>query len=96
MKNKFVFDTNALISAVLSPLSTNARAVKRAEALGKLVYSDATWSEFVDVLFRKKFDSFFTQEERKPLIACYLALSKKRLLFLSMPVVTQKTICFWN
>lgn len=65
MKNKFVFDTNALISAVLSPSSTNARAVKRAEILGEIVYSDACWSEFTEVLFRKKFDPFFTTEERR-------------------------------
>jgi putative PIN family toxin of toxin-antitoxin system len=65
VKSKFVFDTNALISALLSPSSTNARAVKRAEMLGEVVYSDESWTEFSEVLFRKKFDPFFTIEERQ-------------------------------
>ena len=65
MKSRFVFDTNTLISAALSPKSTNAWAIKRAESLGEIVYSNATWSEFLNVLFRPKFDKYFTIEERE-------------------------------
>jgi putative PIN family toxin of toxin-antitoxin system len=65
MKNRFVFDTNTLISAALSPNSTNAQALKRAEFLGDIVYSNSTWSEFLNVLFRTKFDKYFTIEERE-------------------------------
>ncbi len=78
MKNRFVFDTNALISAVLSPFSTNAAAVKQAEKLGEVVYSDNTWSEFLDVLFRKKFDAFFTLEEREQIADRFLARFEKK------------------
>jgi putative PIN family toxin of toxin-antitoxin system len=64
MKNRFVFDTNTLVSAALSPNSTNALAIKKAELLGEVVYSNATWAEFLDVLFRSKFDKYFSVEER--------------------------------
>ena len=67
MKNRFVFDTNAFTSAALSPHSTNARAIKRAFTLGDVVYSNATWSEFLNVLFRTKFDKYFTIAEREEL-----------------------------
>jgi uncharacterized protein len=67
MKNRFVFDTNTFISAALSPHSTNARAIKRAFTLGDVVYSNATWSEFLNVLFRTKFDKYFTIAEREEL-----------------------------
>lgn len=33
--------------------------------LGEVVYSDETWSEFLNVLFRAKFDKYFTIEERE-------------------------------
>ena len=33
--------------------------------LGEVVYSDESWTEFSEVLFRKKFDPFFTIEERQ-------------------------------
>jgi uncharacterized protein len=58
--NSFVFDTNALISAMLSPFSTNATALKLAERKGEAVYSDATFSEFSQVFCRKKFDRYFS------------------------------------
>ncbi|MCF2504381.1 putative toxin-antitoxin system toxin component, PIN family [Dyadobacter sp. CY107] len=74
MKNKFVFDTNTLISAALSPHSTNAAAIKRAFDLGIIVYSDSTWSEFLNVLFRTKFDKYFTIAEREELADKFLSL----------------------
>jgi len=67
MKNSFVFDTNTLISAALSPFSTNASAIKKAETLGAIVYSDDTWNEFLNVLFRIKFDKYFTIGQREEL-----------------------------
>lgn len=61
----FVVDTNVLVSAALSPYSTNADALKKALSLGKIVYSRATWTEFLEVLFRKKFDRYFTVAARR-------------------------------
>lgn len=76
-KNNFVFDTNTLISAALSPHSTNALAMKKAESLGTIVYSSATWSEFLDVLFRNRFDKYFTRGQRERIAARFLARFKK-------------------
>lgn len=61
----FVVDTNVLVSAALSPYSANASALKKALSLGKIVYSRATWTEFLEVLFRKKFDRYFTVAARQ-------------------------------
>ncbi len=72
MINNFVFDTNTLISAALSPFSTNALALKRAESLGKIVYSRNTWSEFLDVLFRSKFYKYFSIEIRNEIADRFL------------------------
>ncbi len=69
MKNKvFVFDTNSLISALLSPKSTNAEALKKELTIGVVVYSAYTFTELVNVLFRSKFDKYFSLDDRKQMI----------------------------
>jgi predicted nucleic acid-binding protein len=55
----FVFDTNTLISAFLLSNSTSREALNHATALGHLIASEATYTEFSEVLFRKKFDRYF-------------------------------------
>ncbi len=55
----FVFDTNALISAFLLSHSVSRKALNRAITIGSLALSDAVFQEFIDVLFRKKFDRYF-------------------------------------
>ncbi|GAB3550883.1 putative toxin-antitoxin system toxin component, PIN family [Spirosoma fluminis] len=72
MKSKFVFDANALISAALSPLSTNAQALKKADIIGVIVYSNETWLEFLDVLFRSKFDKYFSLAVREEIADRFL------------------------
>ena len=69
----FVFDTNTLVSAALSPFSTNALAIKKAESIGKIVYCKATWAEFLNVLFRKKFDKYFSLETRNEIADRFLS-----------------------
>jgi uncharacterized protein len=76
--NLFVFDTNTLISAALSPSSTNAEAMKKAESLGNIIYSDATWTEFLEVLFRKKFDKYFSIENRYEIVDRLITRFEKR------------------
>ena len=68
VKNNFVFDTNALVSAVLSPRSTNAQALRKARRMGVVVYSDETWEELSEVLFRAKFDRYFTTADRQEIL----------------------------
>ena len=63
-KLKFVFDTNIFISAILLEGSINAKAIDMALKAGEVVVSDATFSEFTQVLFRGKFDRYLTYERR--------------------------------
>jgi putative PIN family toxin of toxin-antitoxin system len=72
MKNSFVFDTNTLISAALSPHSTNALAVKKAETLGEIVYSNRTWNEFLSVIYQSKFDKYFSLEDRTKIVDMFM------------------------
>ena len=64
----FVFDTNVFISAALLTGSINARALDKAFRTGKVVVSPATFAEFAEVLFRKKFDRYFSDDRRLQII----------------------------
>lgn len=64
MNHKFVFDTNSLISAALLRTSINAKALNRALDIGRIVISEPVLVEFENVIFRKKFDKYFTDEGR--------------------------------
>jgi|SRR5690606_1643341 len=64
MSKLFVADTNTLISAVILPFSVTAKAIKRAEVIGRILMSDATKLEFQNVLLRKKFDKYLSVKER--------------------------------
>jgi uncharacterized protein len=87
MKLKFIFDTNALISSALSPKSTNAEALKLALELGDVLISDETWKEFESVLFRAKFDPYFSIAVRRELLKKFQFRFKKEL------ITTKVTIC---
>ena len=60
----FVFDTNSLISANLSPDSINRKAYDRAREIGIPVYSGDTLAEFAETLLRPKFDKYISSEKR--------------------------------
>jgi predicted nucleic acid-binding protein len=62
MTFKFVFDTNALISAALLRNSVNAQALDHALNIGRLVISESALQEFEEVIFRKKFDKYFLND----------------------------------
>ena len=64
----FVFDTNVFVSAALLTGSVNSRAFDKAFKTGKVVVSAATFAEFTEVLFRKKFDKYFTDERRLQIV----------------------------
>jgi len=61
----FVFDTNTLISSALIKNSTNSKAIDIAIALGTIAVSQSTLEEFTEVLFRKKFDRYFSGDEER-------------------------------
>lgn len=61
----FVFDTNTLISSALIKNSTNSKAIDKAIASGTIAVSQSTFEEFTEVLFRKKFDRYFSGDEER-------------------------------
>ena len=64
----FVFDTNAFLSAALICGSVNELALNRAFQIGKVVVSAESLAEFTEVLFRKIFDKYLTDERRLQVI----------------------------
>jgi uncharacterized protein len=64
-RQRIVADTNALISRLLLPGSTPARAVHRAVDEGALLFSKGTLEELTGVLNRPKFDRYVSIEDRR-------------------------------
>ncbi len=64
--DKYVIDTNTLLSAVISPdgNSISAKAYHKALENGVIMASDETFAELVDVIFRKRFDKYISDETR--------------------------------
>jgi len=65
---RFVVDTNVLVSRLLAPSSTAARAVDQALAHGNLLGSEETLAELAEVLARPKFDPYVSREDRREFI----------------------------
>lgn len=69
MKNeRFVIDTNNLVSAFLFEYSTPTLAYNKAKKLGKISGSIETFDELSEVLVRSKFDKYVSLEKRLKLI----------------------------
>jgi len=62
---RWVFDTNLLVSRLLAPGGTAARAVDRALESGVLLVSDDTLAELARVLARPRFDPYVSPGERE-------------------------------
>lgn len=67
-RQRLVIDTNALVSRLLFPDSVPARAVRRAIDHARLLVSEATMLELVDVLARPKFDRYISLQDRQEFI----------------------------
>jgi len=63
-KQRFVFDTNAIVSAVLLKKSVSRRAFDTARRQGSVLISVDVLNEFNDVLRRTKFNKYVTEHER--------------------------------
>ncbi len=85
MTNIYVFDTNSLVSAHLLPNSIPRKAFDLAWERGILVHSRETFSEFVEVFTRSKFDKYLPLENRLQAIA-FLEL-KSQLIDVTDPVI---------
>ncbi len=78
MKNDFfVFDTNTLISSALIKNSTNSQAIDKAILLGTIAFSQSTFEEFTEVLFRKKFDKYFSGDDERWILVDRLEANSK-------------------
>jgi len=69
---RFVLDTNVVVSALLLKQSVSRQAFDRAFELGQVLLSWATISELNDVLSREQFDKYVLEEERKKFLAAFV------------------------
>ena len=67
-RRRYVFDTNVLISAVLTPDGEAWRAFDEANRTGYFLLSDETFAELKDVLYRPAFDAYLTGGVRRQFI----------------------------
>jgi putative PIN family toxin of toxin-antitoxin system len=68
-ERRWVLDTDTLVSRLLMPDGTAARAVDRALALGVPLVSDETLDELAEVLARPRFDRYVSLADRQRFIA---------------------------
>jgi putative PIN family toxin of toxin-antitoxin system len=61
-------DTNALVSAALIADSVNDKALNNILRTGFLAFSESTFLEFIEVLYRPKFDRYLSDERRSQII----------------------------
>ena len=71
--NRIVFDTNVIVSALMFPRSVPRQAFNLAYSTGKILASTATTLELEEVLSRKKFEKYFSMEERIQFVARFFA-----------------------
>lgn len=63
-EQRFVFDTNTIVSAVLLKNSISRKVFDEALKEGQLLISLETLNELNDVLRRDKFNKYITEQER--------------------------------
>ena len=85
MTKAFVFDTNCLVSASILPNSTVRHAFDKAVKLGFIASSESVFDEYIEVLFRKKFDKYFISIDER-LFIVKLMLSKLHI-FLPVEII---------
>lgn len=69
---RYVFDTNTLVSAVLSEHSILGQALRRVLRQGEILVSPATLEELAEVLQREKFDPYVTATEREEFLEAFV------------------------
>ncbi len=76
MTNRFVLDTNVLVSGLLFKTSVPFRAIELAEKQGIILYSQATLNELEQVLNRKKFNKYLSLEDRQLFLLKFISSSE--------------------
>jgi putative PIN family toxin of toxin-antitoxin system len=67
--NRFVLDTNTLVSTfLLSQNSVAAQAYYKAKTKGEIICSEETFNEFSDIFIRPKFDRYVQLNKRLSII----------------------------
>lgn len=77
---RWVLDTNLLISRLLVPSGSAAKAVDHALASGVLMVSEQSMQELAEVLFRPKFDRYIATEVRQQFIAHLARLARMKTI----------------
>lgn len=67
--NRYIVDTNVLINAALSEASLPRQVLDQVLADGVLLFSEVTFNELRDTLFRPKFDRYLRESTRVLFIA---------------------------
>lgn len=70
-------DTNTIVSAVLLEDSVPAQAVAAALRMGEILISDSQQAELSEVLTRRKFDRYVSQEKRVRFLTNLLSLATR-------------------
>ncbi|MCE7864854.1 MAG: putative toxin-antitoxin system toxin component, PIN family [Bacteroidetes bacterium CHB5] len=84
----FVFDTNAFVSAHLISGSVNDKALRKVLELGYLALSDDLVTEISEVLYRPKFDRYFSDSDGRDAV-----LEKISLLGRHFATIEKITVC---
>jgi uncharacterized protein len=69
---RFVLDTNVIVSAVLSPHSVPRQAFDLAFIRGTVLVSDSMLTELDNVLHRPKFERYISEDERLQFLAKFI------------------------
>ena len=72
---RYVFDANALVSALLLPDSVPRRAFDRAAAEGHILLSAPVISELEDVMRRPRLDRYISEEDRMRFLVALIRTS---------------------
>jgi putative PIN family toxin of toxin-antitoxin system len=72
LEDRYVFDTGVLVSAALFPNSIPGQAMRESLKRGRLMLSQATTEELVEVLSRPKFDRYIRRPTRRRFLAALL------------------------
>ena len=84
---RWVVDTNVLVSRLLLPGGTAARAVDRALANGVLLVSDETLTELAEALARPRFDRYASLDDRRHFVRLLGGVSRL------VPIVHRVSAC---
>ena len=80
---RWVLDTNVLVSRLLAPGGVAAKAVDRALQSGLLMVSESTLAELSEVLARPRFASYLSADDRQRFFGLLAGVSR-------MTVITQR------